>query len=135
MTKLNINSSIIIGVIVGIIVGSILTNIFKEYKLITILNIGWVLLALILLIISLRKIYLSTNGETQIQILEIKFNRNMRCLTITMNNSNTLEGRELFEEIFKTIKNNEEFRKFGNKKIIILSAVLESNQESNLQKF
>jgi hypothetical protein len=68
----------------------------------------------------------------QVQILEIKFNRNMRCLTITMNNPKTLEGKELFEEIFKALKLNEEFNKFGNSKIIILSAILESNQEHNL---
>jgi hypothetical protein len=56
----------------------------------------------------------------------------MRCLTITMNNPKTLEGKELFEEIFKALKLNEEFNKFGNSKIIILSAILESAQEHNL---
>src|SRR6266403_1881628 len=53
-------------------------------------------------------------------------------LTIVLNNSNLLEGKDLFEAIFTSITSNEIFQDFGNKKIMILSAVLETNKEHNL---
>jgi len=52
-----------------------------------------------------------------IKILEIKPNKNLRCLTITMlreqRNDNLLTGEELFKAIYNTIMNNSEFKSFG----------------------
>jgi len=56
----------------------------------------------------------------------------MRCLSLTMINDNLLEGEELFKAIYNTITTNEEFIKFGYRKIIILSCVLEDFKEFNL---
>jgi len=122
------------NLIIGIFLGSILTMIAIEFKIFIFTNIGWIISGLsllyILFYILINKDLLKVEGS--VQILEIKFDRSLRCLTITLNNPKTLDGKELFEEIFKTLMLNEEFKKFGNKKIIILSAVLESNKEHNL---
>jgi len=67
-----------------------------------------------------------------LQILEIKTNKNMRCLNITMVNNNLLEGEELFKGIYTTLMSNKDFLNFGYQKIIILSVVLLSESEHNL---
>jgi hypothetical protein len=44
-----------------------------------------------------------------LNLLEVKPNNNMRCLTLTMENETLLSGEELFKEIYNTIISNEEF--------------------------
>jgi len=100
----------------GILIGSILTMIANEFKILTFTNISLLILVLIFIIVSIKVFKLGIVQDFKVQILEIKFNKNMRCLTISLNNPKTLEGKELFEELFKTIKSNEEFKKFGSKK-------------------
>lgn len=70
--------------------------------------------------------------NSDLKILEINQDRNMRCLKVTMLNNNLLEGDDLFKGIYNTFKNNNDFLNFGFQKIIILSVVLVSGQEYNL---
>lgn len=67
-----------------------------------------------------------------LQILEVNFDRNLRCLKISIVNNHLLEDEELFRGIYNTIFNNDEFIKFGYHKIIILSVVLVSDKEHSL---
>jgi hypothetical protein len=43
----------------------------------------------------------------------MKYNKNLRLLSITHSNENLLKGEELFKVVYNTIINNEEFKKFG----------------------
>jgi len=51
---------------------------------------------------------------------------------ITKTRACKLEGKELLECIFNSVTSSEMFKSFGNKKIMILSAVLETKKEHNL---
>ena len=76
-------------------------------------------------------IYLNKNVK-MLKILETQYNQNMRSLSIIMNNENLLEGEVLFKGIYNTIMNNDEFKSFGYRKIIILSCILEDYKEYNI---
>lgn len=68
----------------------------------------------------------------ELRVLEVNQDVNLRCLKISMVNSNMLEDENLFKAIYNTIFNIEEFKDFGYEKIIILSVVLVSDKEHSL---
>src|SRR6266403_2157862 len=124
MLKLN-NNKLLIGILIGIMFSTL------TIKLQMLLFLNGYLIFLSLILIELI-IFKNSTGYKNMNILEVKYDKNMRCLTIVLNNSNLLEGKDLFEAIFTSITSNEIFQNFGNKKIMILSAVLETNKEHNL---
>jgi len=87
-------------------------------------------MCLIDLIIEINDFYYP---NLSLKILEIKYNKSMRSLSIVMINNELLDDNdELFKGIYNTIINCDEFNNFGSDKIIILSCILEDNREFNL---
>jgi hypothetical protein len=120
---------LLIGVIVGLL--------FSQLEVIYLLDFSQVLLYFLAVLyffnFTIIEVLIFNNKPiSTLQILEVKTNKNMRCLNITMVNNNLLEGEELFKGIYTTLMNNKEFLNFGNQKIIILSVVLISESEHNL---
>jgi hypothetical protein len=68
----------------------------------------------------------------ELQILEVNVDENLRCLKINMINNQSLNDKELFQGIFNTIMNLDEFINFSYEKIIILSVILISGKEQSL---
>lgn len=99
----------------------------------------------IVILLSIFIIYLSTslidliilynefNSNLFLKIVDINYDKSMRSLSIVMINDELIDDNEgLFEGIFNTLQNCDEFNNFGNEKIIILSCILENNKEVNL---
>jgi len=126
------NYKLILGIIIGFLIQTLNVNIL--YTLFELVQLAGYLLALLYFFnFTLIEFIIFNNSETEtLKILEIKTNKNMRCLTITMSNDNLLAGEELFKGIYNTIITNKEFIAFGYSKIIILSCVLEDFKEVNL---
>lgn len=127
------NYKILIGILIGLSIS--FTPGFNQIR--ASLEIFSVLLYFIVLLYylnyTLMEFLIFVNLDLSfLKILEIKTNKNERSLRITMGNENLLEGEKLFKGIYNTIMNNEEFRSFGYRKIIILSCVLEDFKECNL---
>ena len=90
----------------------------------------FVSMCLIDLFIAFNDFYYTT---LSLKILEIKYNKSMRSLSIVMVNNELLDNNdELFKGIYNTLINSDEFNNFGSDKIIILSCILEDNREFNL---
>ena len=123
-------------IILGIIIGLFLSNLSGFNNLIELLNYTEVLLYFLTFLIfinfTLLEILINQNKSSFLQILEINKDVNLRCLKFSMVNNNNLESEELFRGIYETLMSNKEFINFGYQKIIILSAVLATNQEYNL---
>lgn len=115
---------------IGLIIGCLISLLPNNLKLVILLNIMIVGLSFgfLELIIYLYKESLTDS----LNILEINYDKNMRCLNITMSNSNMLEGEYLFSAIYNSLINNKEYLNFGFHKIIIVSCVLDNGQEHNL---
>ena len=120
----------------GIIIGLLISKLDGYNYLINLLNYTEVLFYYLILLnftsFSLLEIIIYQNKITSLQILEINQDLNMRCLKFVMVNNNHLEGKELFKGIYSTLMSDKEFINFGYNKIIILSAVIATNQEYNL---
>jgi hypothetical protein len=126
-----------IYLLIGVIVGLLFSQLKSFNEVIYLLDISQFLLYISALLyfisFTLIEILIFNNKPiSTLQILEIKTNKNMRCLNITMVNNNLLEGQDLFKGIYTTLMNSKEFLNFGNQKIIILSVVLLSETEHNL---
>jgi hypothetical protein len=92
---------------------------------------------IIFLSLSLIDLIIFTNEfnilRQSLQILDTKYDKSIRCLSIIMDLNELLDdNEELFKGIYKTLINCEEFINFGNQKIIILSCILEDGKEYNL---
>lgn len=124
--------------IIGVIIGLVISKIEGFHQMIYLLNISQYFLYFLALLYFLSfnlielLIYFNNKEVSQLQILEVNHNKNMRCLKITMVNNSLLEGEDLFKGIYKTLMNNKDFLNFGFQKIIILSCVLEDFKEFNL---
>ena len=99
----------------------------------------------IVILLSIFIIYLSTslidliilynefNSNLSLKIVDVNYDKSLRSLSIVMINDELIDDNEgLFEGIFNTLQNCDEFNNFGNEKIIILSCILENNKEVNL---
>src|SRR6267378_2024723 len=127
------NNQLLIGIIIGLFINSMIISdnvgIYLEFFQIA----GYLLVVLYFFNFTIIELLIFNNKETSmLQILEIKTNKNMRCLNITMVNNKLLEGEELFKGIYTTLMSNKEYLNFGYQKIIILSVVLISESEHNL---
>src|SRR5258705_1539046 len=123
--------------IIGVIIGLVISKIEGFHQMIYLLNISQYLIYFLALLyflsFNLIELLIYINKEvSQLQILEVNHNKNMRCLKITMVNNSLLEGEDLFKGIYNTLMNNKDFLNFGFQKIIILSVVLLSDTEHNL---
>ena len=58
------------------------------------------------------------NFNNKLKILHVQYNKNVRYLEFTMLNVNYLENKEAFFAIYNTLMNDEQFIKFGIKKIL-----------------
>ena len=126
----------IIILISGIIIGLLISKSNGYDNLINLLNYTEVLFYYLVLLnfisFTLIEIIINQNKISPLKMLAVNQDLNMRCLKFVMMNNNNLEGKELFRGIYSTLKSNKEFIEFGYNKIIILSAVLATNQECNL---
>jgi len=127
------NYKLLIGIMIGIMIptlqGLSQNILFLEATQLIIFGITF----LYFTSFTLLELFIYVNKELQIlKVLEVKYNYNMRALSITMNNDNLLDGRELFEAIYNTIMSNDEFINFGFQKIIILTCMLDDYKEYNL---
>jgi hypothetical protein len=111
------------------VIGLLITSSLKIVIALSIFII-FISLCLIDLIISISEFYFS---NISLKILEIKYDKSMRSLSIIMINNELLdENEDLFRGIYSSLIHCDEFNNFGNDKIIILSCVLEDNKEYNL---
>jgi hypothetical protein len=126
----------ILLITLGVIIGLLISRLDGYNNLINLLNYTEILIYFLILLnflsFTLIEIIINLNKTTSLQILEINQDLNMRCLKLVMVNNNNLEDKELFKGIYETLMSNKEFTEFGFNKIIILSAVLATNQEHNL---
>lgn len=129
----NSNNKIIIGIVLGIIIANIKTIILFELSL-ELSNMIFYFIALLYFIsFALLELLIFINKDiNKLEILEIRYDKNIRSLSITMNNENLLAGEDLFKGIYNTVINNKEFKDFGHQKIIILSCTLEDFKEYNI---
>ena len=129
------NYKLIIGVILGIIISRLSSDMWVLSQNI-LFSIQYSIFGVILLYFisfTLLELLIYINKEAQIlKVLEIKYNYNMRALSIIMSNENMLDGEELFEAIYNALMNNKEFINFGFQKIIILTCMLDDFKEYNL---
>jgi hypothetical protein len=133
MKFIQTNYKFLIGIIIGLLFSKI--GGFKAIDLLLEVTQIIIYFSVVLYFLSftLIEFLIFMNIEqASLKVLEVKTNKNMRCLTITMDNDNLLEGEELFKGIYNTIMSNDEFIKFGYSKILILSCVLEDFKEVNL---
>ncbi len=132
MTYILSNYKLLIGIFLGILYSNI--NLGWNQLLIEGLSLIFYFSSLLYFIgFVLIELIINSNKEIlTLKILEIKSDKNLRSLSIIMNNLNLLEGESLFKAIFHTIMNNEEFKEFGYQKIIILSCTLDNFQEFNI---
>jgi hypothetical protein len=132
MKFLQTNYKLLLGILIGIFTSSLNLNILGSlFELLQIA--GYICALLYFLSFTLLEILIMRNLEPlSLKLLEVKTNNNMRCLTLTMSNENLLDGKDLFQGIYNTIVNNEEFKAFGSRKIIILSCMLEDFKEFNI---
>ena len=126
----------LILITLGVIIGLLISKLDGYNHLLNLINYIEVLLYFLALLMylnfTLLEILINQNKSSSLQILEINQNVNMRCLKFVMVNNNNLEGKELFKGIYSTLMSDKDFIDFGYNKIIILSAVLATNQECNL---
>lgn len=116
-------------IIIVFVLGLLITSSIKIVIILSIFII-FVSMCLIDLIISFNEFYYS---EIALKILEIKYSKSLRSLSIVMVNDELLDDNEdIFKGIYNTLQNCKEFKDFGSDKIIILSCVLEDNRECNL---
>ena len=122
----------IVTLFVGLIAGFFLTNISNDLTILalTILLVYALEILIIELLIYNNQIKLLSTGV--LNVLSIHYNKDMRCLIITMSNDNLLEDEELFRSIYNTFTSIDEYKNFGNFKIAILSCVLQNDKEYNL---
>lgn len=111
--------------------GSVITYTIINYNIFVVITSLYILLAIYFLFLI---IYLYNAGYNNISlnILEIKYDKDLRCLNFTMSNPTGLEGKELFKALYNSLTNNQEYLNFGFKKVIIISAILDTLQEFNL---
>lgn len=117
-----------IYVYTGIVIGIMFTMLTYDFRNLIAINLTFIITS-ILLTEALSNIETSLK---MMQLLEVNQDTNMRCLKFSMINNNLLEGEDLFKAIYLTLMSNSDFIEFGYKKIIILSATLESGKEYNL---
>jgi hypothetical protein len=58
-----------------------------------------------------------------LKVLGIKTNKKDGCLSIILSNNYLLTHKDVLESIFYTLKTNENFKKFGENKIIIVTGI------------
>src|SRR5882757_1728928 len=133
MKNINTSIKIIIAFLLGIIVTNIATLIDFKALFEMIQFPIYITILLYFLSFTLIEILIKNNEDTsKLQILEIKHNKNLRSLSVIMNNEKLLEGKDLFKAIYNTVIDNEDFKNFGYQKIIILSCTLEDYREANI---
>lgn len=130
---LKTNYKIFIGMLIGLVISSSTSLFTIIFALLEISQLLYFLSLLYFISFLLIELLINLNKEeSSLQILEVKTDKNMRCLKIIMANNKLLEGEELFKGIYTTIMKNKDFLNFGYQKIIILSVVLFSDSEHNL---
>ena len=114
--------------IIGVLTGSIFSMISNSFKVVILISCYFILLSLFIM-----EILIYINKEiNSLKVLTVQYDKNLRCLKITMFNNHLLESEALFKAIYNTLMTNDEFKFLGFQKIIILSCVLENNKECNL---
>jgi hypothetical protein len=127
------NYQIIIGIFIGVLLSYVsdyknIETLFEPIQLIL-----YTLTLLYFISFTFLELIINSNKDfTGLKIIEIKYDKNMRSISIIMTNENLLSGEELFKAIYNTITSNEEFKSFGYQKIIILTCTLEDYKECNL---
>jgi hypothetical protein len=129
------NYKLLIGILIGFIISTLPNFMFKLSigSLLELQLAGYIIALLYFISFTLIEVLIFNNKEIlTLQILEVKRNKNMRNISIIMVNNNLLEGKDLFKGIYNTLLTNKEFLNLGFQKIIILSVVLISESEHNL---
>lgn len=74
--------------------------------------------------IELSKLKFNSFKVEELKIIAIEAKTNGRYLKFTMINNKLYDHYNLFKSVYLTLFNNEEFIKFGNKKVIITNGVI-----------
>jgi hypothetical protein len=74
------------------------------------------------------KNYLIVNVE--VKLISLTYTRSLRCLTFHFANSHLKNSKEVLNNIFNILMNNERFLTFGFNKIIIITGIVNNNEYS-----
>ena len=68
------------------------------------------------------------NNDYKFNITSISYNDSGRFLVFILQNNNLYEHNDAIKSIYNTLMNNEKFISFGNKKVIITSALIDGSE-------
>ena len=68
------------------------------------------------------------NNDYKFNITSISYNDSGRFLVFILQNNNLYEHNDVIKSIYNTLMNNEKFISFGNKKVIITSALIDGSE-------
>src|ERR1700712_1087402 len=75
-------------------------------------------------------IYLENLSENNVKILSLNYDNSGRYLNYILSNNLLLGHKQVLQAIFNTLKIDEQFIKFGYRKVIIISALINGEEFS-----